>query len=91
MILITKMLRYVFVALHSFILSVMRPFTRKERYDKAINGVEDLRPGGFNPQAVTGDMNDQLPRLKESLSTEDRYACGHRRLQIYLIDESLRT
>ena len=63
----------------------------KERYEKAINGVEDLPSGGVNVQAVSDEMSDQLMRMKESLPTEEGYPCGHRRLQIYITDESLRT
>ena len=33
---------------------------KKERYEKAIIGVEDLPSGGFNPQAVTVKTKDLL-------------------------------
>ena len=63
----------------------------KERYEKAINGLEDLPSDGVNAQTTSDDMTAQLMRMKESLPTEEGFPCGHRRLQIYLTDETVRT
>jgi hypothetical protein len=46
---------------------------------------KDTAPG-INGNQVTEDMTNQLQRLVFEVPTEEGYPCGHRELQIYLID-----
>ena len=50
-----------------------------------------IKSGGRGNNIVAEVMLNQLNRLKLSLPTEPRFPCGHRRLQIYITDETINT